>query len=176
MPNKKNDKHAFTVRYPGIQRVPYTEIHICEPSEMERIGHDRAMVKFKAIWDTGASRSVITQPVIEKLGLIPRDRIVSYTANGQRDSLVYIVNFLLPNRVIFPFVQVIDGDVLNFDALIGMDIICQGDFAITNKDMQTVMSFQSPSTHCYDFVRQIDQSHKTKIKSSDEKKQNAPLK
>lgn len=41
--------------------------------------------------------------------------------------------------------------------LIGMDIINLGDFALTHKNSGTVFSFQIPSTHEYDFVKQIDQ-------------------
>ena len=44
-----------------------------------------------------------------------------------------------------------------FGLLIGMDIINLGDFALTHKNSQTVFSFQIPSTHEYDFVKQIDQ-------------------
>lgn len=40
--------------------------------------------------------------------------------------------------------------------LIGMDIINLGDFALTHKNGGTVFSFQIPSTHEYDFVRQIE--------------------
>ncbi len=115
MPKNKNvQQDAFTIYYPGIQHVPSTEIHICEPSEMERIGPDQAMVQFTAIWDTEASCSVITQTVVNRLGLVAKDKTISNTVNGPRDSLVYIVSVGLPNKVVFPFVRVIDGDIPNY--------------------------------------------------------------
>ncbi len=36
--------------------------------------------------------------------------------------------------------------------LIGMDIIGAGDFAVTNKDGKTVMTYRYPSSKCIDFV------------------------
>lgn len=55
------------------------------------------------------------------------------------------------------------------DMLIGMDIISQGDFALTNRDGRTVFSFQIPSTHLYDFVKQ-DAATKLKSKTKAKKK------
>jgi len=44
----------------------------------------------------------------------------------------------------------IHGDV---DVLIGMDIISQGDLAVTNFMGKTAFSFRIPSLECIDFVR-----------------------
>ena len=43
----------------------------------------------------------------------------------------------------------------NVEVLIGMDIIGQGDFAISNKNRKTVFSFRMPSQERIDFVEQI---------------------
>jgi len=40
------------------------------------------------------------------------------------------------------------------EALIGMDIIGKGDFAVTNKDGKTTFTFRIPSIECIDFVKQ----------------------
>ncbi len=156
--NQRGVESAFTVHYQRLQSDLSTEIHFCEPSEMNRSGPNSAMVKFpSAIWDTGASCSVI---VIERLNLIPIDQTLVSTVNGQRMSGIYLVNIGLPNRMVIPCVRVTDGDILGADALIGMDIICLGDFAVTNEDRQTVMSFQMPSTRHYDFVKQLNESNR----------------
>ena len=42
-----------------------------------------------------------------------------------------------------------------FDALIGMNIIAQGDFAVSNYKGITVFSFRMPSLACLDFVKDI---------------------
>ena len=69
-----------------------------------------------------------------------------------------LVNLLLPNKIGIPSLRVSEGILKGFDVLIGMDIISLGDFAITHKNDGTVFSFQLPSTHEYDFVKQINNS------------------
>lgn len=56
------------------------------------------------------------------------------------------------------------------DMLIGMDIITLGDFALTHKNNGTVFSFQIPSTHEYDFVKQIQNGVGTKSKKKTKKR------
>ena len=72
-----------------------------------------------------------------------------------------LVNIGLPNKMAIPFVRMTDGDIFGAEALIGMDVICVGDFAVTNKDGKTIMAFQIPSIRRYDFVEQMNQSTKT---------------
>ena len=43
------------------------------------------------------------------------------------------------------------------DVLIGMDIITLGDFAVTNRDGITVMSFRTPAQGRIDYVKHINQ-------------------
>ena len=66
-----------------------------------------------------------------------------------------MVNIVLPNNVVMQSVKVSEGVIEGYDVLIGMDIIGVGDFAVTHKNGGTVFSFQVPSTHEYDFVKQI---------------------
>ena len=156
-------RFAFTVEYQGLQSVLETEIHFCEPSEMEKNRPESVMMKFdKALWDTGASNTVITDAIVQKLNLIPIDKTTISTANGPRESDVYLVNVGLPNRVIIPSVLVTHGDILGADALIGMDIIHRGDFAVTNKFKRTMMTFHMPSIRDYDFTKQLKQAKTTR--------------
>lgn len=60
---------------------------------------------------------------------------------------------ILPNNVGFPIIRVTESkNIAGADVLIGMDILCQGDFAITNKDKKTVMSYRFPSQDRIDYV------------------------
>jgi hypothetical protein len=80
---------------------------------------------------------------------------VVHTASGQRTTSVYFVSVFLPNKVVLPQLRVTEGDLPgDTDVLIGMDIIGQGDFAVTNKDGKTVFSFRIPSLDRIDFVKQ----------------------
>ena len=113
------------------------------------------MQEFQGIWDTGASGSVITQKVVDACGMKPTGMKLVNTANGQDLQETYLVAMKLPNEVGFLDLTVTKaklGDDLQ--VLIGMDIIGQGDFAVTNRNGQTVCSFRYPSATCIDFVEE----------------------
>ena len=109
---------------------------------------------FQALWDTGASRSAIDCHVTQALGLINTTFTDVETAGGRTlDVPVYLVNIVLPNNV-----QVVGVEAAGLqlptgvDALIGMDIINAGDFAVTNQGGKTTFSFRMPSKVEIDFV------------------------
>ena len=112
--------------------------------------------KFHAVWDTGASKSVITQRVVSTLNL-PNifPQVPVYTANGLRQANVYLVNLYLSDIMRITGIQVMDGEMTGIDALIGMDVIGLGDFAITHSDGRTCMTFRAPSGKRIDYVEQF---------------------
>ena len=113
--------------------------------------------QYNGLWDTGASSSVITKRVAQQLGIAPIRQVRAKDARGETDTNLYYVNILLPNRMEIKNLAVSEGVLDGFDLLIGMDIINLGDFSLTLKNGGTVFSFQIPSTHEYDFVKQIQQ-------------------
>ncbi len=88
--------------------------------------------KFGAIWDTGATNSVITQAVIDACGLIATGMTKVHGVHGASVAETFLVNITLPNNVMFSNIRVTKGEFSGADILIGMDIINQGDFAVTN--------------------------------------------
>ena len=127
---------------------------------------------YTALWDTGATNSVITDKVARELGLIPTGFTKCYDASGEKIVATYVVNILLPNSVLMPIMTVTEGNLNGMDVLIGMDIISNGDFSICNKDGKTCFSFQLPSTHEYDYVKEIDNRQHTPIKKEKEPENN----
>ena len=77
---------SFTTTYGGLATVLETEVHFCELEQMDLRGPDSAMIPFRGIWDTGASRSVVSEDVVRKLGLKPIDTTTTYTANGTKEG------------------------------------------------------------------------------------------
>ena len=65
----------------------------------------------------------------------------------------YLVNIYLPNGVAISNVHVTKAELIGADILIGMDIINQSDFAVTNFNGNTMFSFRMPSKAHIDFVR-----------------------
>jgi hypothetical protein len=126
---------------------------------------------FKAIWDTGASHSVITLAVARACGLKPIGKTIVHGVGGEHICNQYLVNIRLPNRVGFQNVRVTEGILKggnNGDVLIGMDIITTGDFAVTNFGGVTTFSFRHPSCAAIDYVQQ--HNSKMALGSKDGKK------
>ncbi len=138
---------SFTTQYKGLSRVLVGDVGLAvayDPSVIQ--GAQRPLFKcFKGIWDTGATSSVITQKVVEELGLQPIGMTQVSHAHGKTVAEVYLVNISLPNGVAFAGITVTKGDLATNDVLIGMDIIGQGDFAVSNHNNRTTFSYRAPS-------------------------------
>ena len=163
--------HAFTFKYPGISRVLETDIFISVAFDPTATKDFPKSTKFKAIWDTGATNSVISQNVIDQCGLVGTGMTKVDGVGGIHNSETYFVNFYLPSNVGVPLLKVTKGELKGFDALIGMDIIGLGDFAVTNKDSKTVFSFRYPSIECIDFVEQVNHPNTLQQKPKQPKNQ-----
>ena len=148
---------AFTVKYPGRVNLLVSEAGISEAFDPKRSVPGSKQPPFhtvRAIWDTGASRTCITEDVVAKLGLKAIDKTTNHTAAGLREAGVYLVNVQLPNTVVFPVLRVTDGVISGADILVGMDVIGSGDFAVTTSKGKTWMTFSLPSVRRLDFVEE----------------------
>ena len=115
---------------------------------------------YNAIWDTGATGSVISQRVVDELGLHPTGFIPVHHAGGCDLSPWYKVNIMLPNNVGFSEIKVTQAKLTSADVLIGMDIISLGDFSITNVNGKTTFSFRVPSLETIDYVKEQQKKQK----------------
>ena len=147
---------AFTTTSNGLSRVLRNEVAIAHAFDPKNVtpGTESPFKKFRALWDTGATASVITQKVVEECDLKPVGMTRVFHANGESIAEVYLVNIGLPNKVAFADAKVTKGFLRDTDVLIGMDIITQGDFAVTNTESKTVFSFRVPSVQRIDYVQE----------------------
>src|SRR5829696_9674212 len=85
--------YSFTTTWPaGKVNVLVNQVDIIIPNTNK-------LIKVNAIWDTGASSTVITQNVVNQLGLKPTGMTNVSTANGMALQNTYIVDVGLPNQV-----------------------------------------------------------------------------
>lgn len=112
-----------------------------------------------AIWDTGATGSVVAEDKAAELQLIPTGTKRVSGISGERESNEYFLNVTLNNNQISLNINVTDCSRLSPDGsigmLIGMDIISKGDLYITNFEGKTIMSFRIPSLLGRDFVAEL---------------------
>lgn len=95
---------------------------------------------------------MITEQVARDCNLVPTGKTIIGAFNGKHLADTYVVTIMLCGVVCFTSVTVTNGDFPGADVLIGMDIIGQGDFAITNRDEKTSFMFRFPSVGSIDFT------------------------
>jgi predicted aspartyl protease len=174
MDNGLLNSNSFTCKYKGRTYQLITECKVCKAfNPSAHTGNYPELVTFNALWDTGATGTVITKKVAEALGILPTGQSLVHHANGSDIVNTYIVNIMLPNNVGIPEVDVTEGDLTGFDILIGMNIIQYGDFSVSCKNGNTVFSFQLPSTRELDFVSE-HKKEVAKVKISN-RQSNPPL-
>lgn len=109
--------------------------------------------KTKGMWDTGATMTGISRSLVEKLGLVSIGNGSVSTPNGERYVDAYCIDLMLPNDVSIPNLVTMCIDTKQgTDLLIGMDVISQGDFSITNANGKTYFSFRIPSIENNDYT------------------------
>jgi predicted aspartyl protease len=146
---------ALTIK--GRGRLPFLQ------SDVEIFPADeKTSFKTKAIWDTGATGTVITQEVIDALNLESSGTVRTNTASESNVlTNTYYVDIKLPNNLTITMIRVSRGNIAEgVGCLIGMDIITLGDLSITNLDGKTSMSFRFPSQHKVDFVKEVEREKK----------------
>lgn len=151
---------AFTLRANGgiLNRIT-TQIGVSLPSRQPLPNPSESVnVEFvSGVWDTGATNTCITPELAHRLGLTPTGRSISLHAGGSQEVDHYFVDLYLPNRVIISGVTVHTfKGAESIEALVGMDIIGAGDFAISNVAGNTVVSYRFPSIKEVDFVQEVE--------------------
>ena len=155
---------SFTrIHTKGISRILISNVYVSETYNTPNRPKNLIIKNYTAIWDTGATHSVITKKVVMECKLWPSGMTRVSHAGGESTSNTYFVNIYLPNRVEVCGVRVTEGVLIgSVDVLIGMDIISKGDFAVTNKDKITAFSFRIPSMQRIDFANYVYKEKSTK--------------
>ncbi len=120
-------------------------------------------VLVQALWDTGATITSISEQVVTDLALKPTGKTTLSTPAGSVDVNTYLVDIILSKYARINDLMVCDSKIgeQGIGVLIGMDIITQGDFAISNFNVNTVFSFRVPSKEVTDYELEIRISNLT---------------
>src|SRR3989344_4841430 len=99
---KPKQFHAFTGYALGLSNVLTSKVGIAQAHDPSRDSSTPPEpVIFEAIWDTGATNTVITESLATKLNLKPTGKINTHNAAGTEIRNRYLVNLFLPNNVNF---------------------------------------------------------------------------
>ena len=135
--------HAFKFEYNRIVPALITPVNI-DVASITRQDKPQNFIKVNALWDTGATNSVIIPKLAKHLGLKPIDKTIVRGVNSEEEANVYLVDLILPNNVLFNNVKITESEFMGAEILIGMNIIQNGDFAISNAKGKTRFSFCIP--------------------------------
>lgn len=154
-PASQRSFHAFTLRHKGIVDRLISDVRISVGFDLTAAPPHPKSIPARALWDTGATASVITKQTATNLGLTPAGVARVRHAGGTSDQARYVVNLFLPNHVSMQGVFVTEcvNTIGDFGVIIGMDIISAGDLAISNHGGKTTMTFRVPSVDTIDFER-----------------------
>ncbi|MDR0322682.1 MAG: retropepsin-like domain-containing protein [Treponema sp.] len=137
---------SYTVTYSGLAHSLNTPVYVISAIK------PGIKIQIDALWDTGASCSLIRPEVAAKLNLKPISKtLISTPTDKDVPSNIYVIHIYLPNGSRIFDVHVLEGTPNNCDMLIGMDVISLSDFAITNHNDRTMFSFRMPSMTEIDF-------------------------
>jgi len=133
---------AFDFEFTHIVKEIETPVKLYSSSEST----EGKCIEINAIWDTGATHSVISSELAKQLEAEPVDKcLVSNVYSKNKTSDVIMSTLILPNGTIIYGKRFSICDIPGADVLIGMDIISMGDFVITNAKRKTMFSFVIPS-------------------------------
>lgn len=151
----KGGPYCFSQSYTGLSNTIITDCGVSLPYDISLGNNIKLPVRktFKALWDTGATNTVICKNVVDSLNLKPTGKTQTHNAAGSCIVDTFSVNIYLPNNITFHNLSVTHGIFNGFDILIGMDVINNGDFSITNFNKKTSFSFRIPSLCAIDFLK-----------------------
>jgi predicted aspartyl protease len=145
---------VLTYKYTGLVKC------ISTPVELFFGLYDaRKSVVTGAIWDTGATRSVIAPEIAQKLNLNVIDTEHFYAVSSKHLAEIAFISILFPNKAVINDIRVAICPITpKTNMLIGMDIISQIDFAVTNGGGQTQFTFAIPPfKNKIDFEKRLDE-------------------
>ena len=130
---------AFSVDFGGIE-----DAIVCDVAVANSDDSSPKFTQCRSLWDTGAAFSVISKRLVDALGADPIDQGFAYTVQGTYRPNVYMVDVMLPNKMLVRGLRVSDGVFDDTDILIGMDIIKLGDLMVPNRG-NTRFTFRVPA-------------------------------
>lgn len=96
----------------------------------------------KAIFDTGATSSMISSDIAHALGLQSIDTALVTGIHGTERVPIYTVDVRFKGGFILSSLKVAEADAdAGFDILLGMDVIARGAMLLSSHDKRTLFAF-----------------------------------
>ena len=159
------DYKAYTVNMGRSPQSIITDLWVSYPLPYSVTVMPERSVKCRCKCDTGCNMTCITEELFQKLN-IPYFRSIGITTPHGTQSTTHTarVAMMIPNGQILSDIEVCIAHMPETDVLVGMDIISQGDFAISH-DMygDLIFSICMPPLMTIDLSRVADEVNKGKL-------------
>ena len=137
---------VYTQRNPDIIEAIVSECRICHAVDFKNGEFPSKVYSSQnAVWDTGATNTLISSKVVMELGITPYGKSGFSSANDIVEANVYEIHLAIPPAGVVCNVLAMEKDDEDYDVVIGMDVISKGDFVLTNHDGHSTFSFRLPS-------------------------------
>ena len=102
-----------------------------------------------AIWDTGATGSMVSENVARKLNLKPVGRTTIAGVHGVHDANTYVVDIQFDNGATLKDIKVTEAsNTGGFGLLVGMDIIGRGRLYVDGINPTLMVRFEVDAEQC----------------------------
>ena len=139
------DTKSFSIRLPLNAPAIIIDAELFIPVIDQKI-EKTVSIKTKALIDTGANSSCISERLANACRLRPISAMKMISAHGMSIAQIYEVSVKLPNEILFESVTVVEvSGSKSFDVIIGMDILSKGDFVYSSNEETACFSMRIPS-------------------------------
>jgi hypothetical protein len=149
--------HAFTIVEDHITNRLINNVVVSDSTKTSHaispVGQQTPKMDCIALWDTGATNTVISPAVVATLGLSAFGEVEVWGVSGPNRATIHVIDLWLPNFIAIPKLVVTMGILGDIDVLIGMDVICKGDFAVSNFGGKTAFTYRTPSVELADYCQ-----------------------
>lgn len=132
--------YTFTNEYTSLIDRIITEVYLYPSSNTSLF----KPLKLKALWDTGADYCMVSEEIINNLDLSCMGTRGMETAGGIINTELYSIGVSIPNFASFSGILATKSYMDEYDLIIGMNLIKQGNFSINNYGGKTTFSFTYP--------------------------------
>ena len=98
----------------------------------------------KVMWDTGSTTTILSRRLLDKLRPEPYRKGGMSGIGGDVETNTYLVHVAPPTGDVITYIEVMEHDFEDYDAIIGMDIITYGDFRVESIGGKTTFFFRLP--------------------------------
>lgn len=120
-----------------------TPIAVCEAVEIKKgMKVPKVYKSENCLWDTGSTATLISENVVNNLGLKPYGKCLVSDNSTIDERETYLIHVGLPSGETAINVEAMLTLSKDYDVVIGMDIITNGNFLLTNSNGKSSFSFQ----------------------------------